>query len=143
MLIGCGKPLLIAPAAASHSLLGTVMVCWKETAEAARAVTAAIPLLAKAERVVIAGVAEEDQSLSDGMADLARQLAWQGIVATVELIPLAAGGALETLMATARPVRADLLIMGGYGHSRTREFTLGGVAQSVLEAADITVFMMH
>jgi len=143
MLIGSGKPLLIAAAEPSHSLLGTVMVCWKETPEAARAVTAAIPLLIKAEHVVLTGVEGGDPSLRNGLADLSRQLAWYGIASTVELIPSASGPALEMLMATAHTLHADLLIMGGYGHSRTREFIFGGVTQSVLEAADIAVFMMH
>ena len=60
LLLGSGRPLLIPSRSPSHPLLGTVMVCWKETAEAARAVGAAMPLLAKAEHVFLAGVEEED-----------------------------------------------------------------------------------
>ena len=143
MLIGCGKPLLIASAEPPHALLGTVMVCWKETPEVARAVSAAMPLLFKAERVVLAGVDEGDPSLGDGLAELSRQLAWHGVGATVKPVLPAAGPVVETLMATARSVNADLLVMGGYGHSRTREFIFGGVTQSVLKSADIAVLIMH
>jgi nucleotide-binding universal stress UspA family protein len=143
LLLGCGRPLLIAPPRLSDPLLGTVMVCWKETAEAARAIGAAMPLLAKAERVVLAGVEEGDPSLADGLADLSHQLTWHGVSVSAEFIPSAAGAAGEMLMATARAHDANLLVMGGYGHSRTREIVFGGFTQSVLESAEMTVFLMH
>jgi nucleotide-binding universal stress UspA family protein len=143
LLLGCGRPLLIVSGRPSHPLLGTVMVCWKETAEAARAVSAAMPLLAKAERVVLAGIEEDDPWLANALADLARQLAWHSISANVDFIPSSTGTVTETLMATARSHRADLLVMGGYGHSHMREIIFGGFTQSVLECADITAFVMH
>ena len=143
LLLGCGRPLLIAPAQLSDSFFGTVMVCWKETAEAARAVAAAMPLLAKADRVILASVEEDDPSLAHGLADLARHLAWHGISDEIELIPAAAGAAGEMLMARARSHRANLLVMGGYGHGRGREFVFGGFTRSVLESAEMPVFMMQ
>jgi nucleotide-binding universal stress UspA family protein len=142
LVLGSGRPLLIAPLQPSDPLLGTVMVCWKETTEAARAVGAAMPLLAKAERVILAGVEEDDPSLAGGLADLSRQLAWHGVRAKIEFMP-AAGAAGEMLMATARSHDANLLVMGGYGHGRAREIVFGGFTQSVLESAEMTVFLMH
>ena len=139
LLLGCGRPLMIA----LGPLLGTVLVCWKETAEAARAVAAAMPLLAKAEHVILASVQEDDPSLADGLADLARHLAWHGISAGIELIPAAAGAAGEMLMARARAHGANLLVMGGYGHGRAREIVFGGFTRAVLESAEMPVFMMH
>jgi nucleotide-binding universal stress UspA family protein len=143
ILLGCGRPLLIAPPQPPRLLVGTVMVCWKETAEAARAVAAAMPLLVSAKRVVLAGVEEHDRSLGNGLADLSRQLAWHGISATVEFISSAAGPARELLISAARSHRVDLLVMGGYGHSRAREIIFGGVTHSVLESSDTPVFLMH
>ena len=143
MLLGCGRPLLIAPRLPSNALLGTIMVCWKETANAARALGAAMPLLAKAERVVLAGVEEKDAGLADGLADLSRQLEWHGVSARLEFVPSGGGPPGEALMAMARSHEASLLVMGGYGHSHTRETIFGGFTQSVLEAADITAFLMH
>ena len=119
------------------------MVCWKETAEAARAVAAAMPLLVKAERVVLASVEEHDPSLADGLADLSRQLVWHGVNAEVEFMSSAAGPAGEVLKATARSHQVDLLVMGSYGHSRMREIVFGGFTQSVLESAEMPVFLMH
>jgi nucleotide-binding universal stress UspA family protein len=143
LLLGSGRPLLIAPPRVPERLFGTVMVCWKETAEAARAVGAAMPLLAKAEHIILAGVEENDLFLADGLADLARQLVWHGISAKIEFMASVAGEAGEMLMATARSHDADLLVMGGYGHSRAREFVFGGFTWSVLESAEMPVFIMH
>ena len=143
LLLGCGRPLLIASPQVSDPLLGTVMICWKETAEAARAVGAAMPLLVKAEHVVLAGVEENDPSLADGLTDLARQLAWHGIKAKIEFVSQAVGSAGQTLMATVRSYDANLVVMGGYGHSRAREIVFGGFTRSVLESAEIPVLMMH
>jgi nucleotide-binding universal stress UspA family protein len=143
LLFGCGRPLLIPSRQPLGPVLGTVMVCWKETAEAARAVGAAMPLLAKAERVVLAGVEEDDALLADGLADLSRQLAWHGVNASGEFIPSGAGRASEMLLAMARSHNASLLVMGGYGHGHIREIIFGGFTQSVLESVDITAFVMH
>jgi nucleotide-binding universal stress UspA family protein len=143
LLLGCGRPLLIPSRQPLGPVLGTVMVCWKETAEAARAVGAAMPLLAKAERVVLAGVEEDDALLADRLADLSRQLAWHGVNARPEFIPSGGGPSGELLMATARAHGANLLVMGGYGHSHMREVIFGGFTQSVLQSPDITALLMH
>jgi nucleotide-binding universal stress UspA family protein len=143
ILLGSGRPLLIAPPQSPRRLLGTVVVCWKETAEAARAIAAAMPLLINAERVVLAGVQEHDPSLAEGLADLARQLTWHGLSADTQILQSAAGSVRETLMTMASAEHADLLVMGGYGHSRAREILFGGFTQSILESAEIAVFLMH
>jgi nucleotide-binding universal stress UspA family protein len=143
LLLGSGRPLLIAAPQPSRELLGTVMVCWKETAEAARAVAAAMPLLTSSARVILAGVEERDPSLHAGLTEVSLQLAWHGVSAVVEFKSSTAGSASEMLMATARSHHADLLVMGGYGHSRMRETIFGGFTRSVLESADIAVFLMH
>jgi nucleotide-binding universal stress UspA family protein len=142
LLMGSGRPLLIASAKPPPSL-DTIMVCWKETAEAARAVAASMPFLANAKRVIIAAVGEGDPSLSDSLADLSRQLAWHGITARIELISSHGRPASEVLLASARSQRADLLVMGAYGHSRVRQVVFGGFTQSVIESADAAVLMMH
>jgi nucleotide-binding universal stress UspA family protein len=77
------------------------------------------------------------------LTDLSRQLAWHGITAEVKFMSSAAEPAGEVLKATARFSSADLLVMGGYGHSRMREIAFGGFTQSVLESAEMPVFLMH
>jgi hypothetical protein len=79
LLVGCGRPVLIAGAAPVPSLEGTLMVCWKETPEAARAVNAAMPFLTKARRVVVVSIAENGDNPAESLAEVARQLAWNSV----------------------------------------------------------------
>jgi nucleotide-binding universal stress UspA family protein len=143
LLLGCGRPLLIATTQPPGTLAGTILVCWKETAEAARAVGAAMPLLGCAGRVVIVAVEEGDRDSASGVAELARQMRWHGIAAETELLPQDRRPVQEILADAGRRHRADLMVMGGYGRSRARELILGGVTQSVLEGAELPVFLLH
>lgn len=142
LLLGCGRPLLIASSRPPRTLAGTIVVCWKEAPEAARAVTAAMPLLRMADRVVVVGVDDGPASSEEAVADLARQLLWHGIAGEARF--LSAGSTVqETLFAAARSYGADLLVLGGYSRSRAREMIFGGVTRSVLEGADLPVFVLH
>jgi len=80
LLIGCGRPVLLTAPKLRPSLLGTVMVCWQETAQAARALGAALPLLAKSDRVLIVRV-DDGSSAPEDVVAIARYLAWHGIEA--------------------------------------------------------------
>jgi nucleotide-binding universal stress UspA family protein len=119
------------------------MVCWKESAEAARAVNAAMPFLIHARRVVIASVAETGESLAEALSDVARQLAWNGVRA--ELRPLVAAGAAipGVLASAAQDCNADLMVLGAYGHSRMREILFGSCTRSVIHDAGMPVLLMH
>ena len=119
------------------------MICWKGTAEAARAVAAAMPFLTRAGHVILAGVEERDPSLAAGLTDLSLPLAWHGVSAVIEFLSGNSGSAGDMLLATARSHHADLLVRGGYGHSRMGETIFGGFTRSVLESADPAVFVMH
>jgi nucleotide-binding universal stress UspA family protein len=143
LLLGGGRPLLVAPAKPAGRSVSTVMVCWKETAEAARALGAALPLLAKAERVVLLGVKERDPSLAGSLDDLSTQLAWHGINADVDFRSSVTGPVREVLLSAIRSYDADLVVMGAYGHSRTRQTIFGGFTRSVLESSEIAALLMH
>ena len=143
ILLGCGRPLLIPSTRPPASLTGTIMVCWKETAEAARALGAAMPFLAKAGRVVIVTVEEGDSAAADGLAELTHQLRWHGIDAVTERLPTDRRPISEILADAASRHHADLMVMGGYGRGRARELILGGVTQSTLDGAEIPVFLLH
>jgi nucleotide-binding universal stress UspA family protein len=119
------------------------MVSWKATAEAARAVGAALPLLVKAERVVLLGVKERDPSLASSLDDLCSQLAWHGINADVDFRSTVTGPIREVLLSAIRSHDADLVVMGAYGHSRTRQTIFGGFTRSVLESSEIAALLMH
>ncbi len=137
-----GRPLLIAPSAARSSITGTAFVCWKESPEAARALNAALPLLARTQRVVVASVAEEPDQTEHPIRAVARYLAFHGIAAETRLLPQNAPVA-DVLAAAADAHEADLIVLGAYGHSKAREIVLGGCTRSFLEGARIPILMMQ
>ena len=141
-LLGSGRPVLRPPAAPLAALPDTVVIAWKAAPEAARAVTAAMPLIAAAKRVLIVTVAEE-MGLSDQEgARLATSLRWHGLDVSARHLQPGAAGAADTLLAAARE-EAALVVMGAYGHSRLREWVFGGFTRHVLRGAEVPVLMMH
>jgi nucleotide-binding universal stress UspA family protein len=142
LLIGCGRPVLIANAAPPPTLTGTIMVCWKETAESARAVGAAMPLLTHAKRTVIVSVAE-NQDLTEPLSDIVRQLAWNGVHAETRIITPNGTAMPAVLASAAQECGADLMVLGAYGHSRMHEILFGSCTQSVIQNADRPVLLMH
>jgi nucleotide-binding universal stress UspA family protein len=144
LLLGCGRPLLIAPSDAPLRALGTVVVCWKETRDAARAVSAALPVLQKAARVVVLSVDEDGSvALPEAVGEVARALAWNGIAAEAEVLPRSGRATSDALFAAARAHGADLVVMGAYGHRYLREALFGGCTQSVIDSGQCPVFLVH
>jgi nucleotide-binding universal stress UspA family protein len=142
LLLNCGCPIVIAADSPKTSLGGTIVVGWKETLEAVRALTAAIPLLQRARRVVLVNIAEGDAR--PGILEAAaRRLAWHGIVAETRLIGDKSRPAEVHLPELAAELRADLLAVGGYGHSPLREGVFGGVTRTLIDHAELPVFMLH
>jgi nucleotide-binding universal stress UspA family protein len=142
LLLRSGRPVVIAPEAAPRSVSGTIVVGWKETPEAARAVSAALPLLKQAEQVILLGVTEAGSAPPEALRDLARQLAWHGIRAETRLVGEGAQGAAQLAQAAVH-WHADLLVAGAYGHAPLRELVFGGVTRSLIEGAPLPVFMLH
>ena len=142
-LINSGRPLLIPPSAAISAVPGTVLIAWKSTPETARAVAAAMPFLSIAKQIVIVTVAEEEKTIAEeGAARLMANLRWDGFSASVCRLEPGPQGAAETLLAAARE-EAALLVMGGYGHGRVREWIFGGFTQRILREAEIPVLIAH
>jgi len=143
LLLRSGRPLLLAGSSAPRRLTGTVMMCWKECAEAARALSAAMPLLSKSDRVVFVTVPEAGHGEADAVRDVVRKMAWHGIHASVQVIASNGRSVADALRAAAESCGADLVVMGGYGHRRIREVLFGGCTQSALEAGERPVLVMH
>jgi nucleotide-binding universal stress UspA family protein len=101
----------------------------------------AMPFLARAKEVVVLTVNErpDEHATTDR---LVRGLGWHGLTARAEQLHPGAEGAVATLLAAAKD-RADLLVMGGYGHTRLREWVFGGFTQQVLDAAPLPVLIAH
>jgi nucleotide-binding universal stress UspA family protein len=141
VLLETGRPILIPPASAMPATFERIAIAWKPTPQAARAVAFAMPFLTRAKEIVVVTVEEEAERGGD--ADrLVRNLAWHGLTAnTLQLTPAPAGAAATLLPGIAG--RADLLVMGGYGHSRLREWVFGGFTQLVLADAPLPVLLAH
>jgi nucleotide-binding universal stress UspA family protein len=143
LLVESGRPILIAPCSPPKTIAGTILVAWKETSEAARALGAAQPLLERAGKVVVANV-YEGNGAPESLGDLANGLAWHGINATTRIIENASHRAPgELLLDTAAELGADLLVIGGYGHGPLREAVFGGVTAALIRHADCPVLMVH
>jgi len=141
-LLETGRPLLIPTASetAPAAVDGTVAIAWKATPQAARAVAAAMPFIARAKEVVVMTVEEAEGS--GDVERLVRNLAWHGCRVRAESLASDGGDAAEILLAAAQE-RAGLLVMGGYGHSRVREWVFGGFTRRVLADAPLSVLMAH
>ena len=146
VIIGAGRPVVLAPQQPGKDPIRTVAVAWKDTAEAARALTAAMPILAKAQRIEILSANETDGEVThclDCSENIVRQLRWHGLNATTHFILPAGRSVPDAILETAHGLNADLLVMGGYGHGRLREFVFGGFTRRILDGADLPVFLFH
>lgn len=142
LLAESGRPLLLAPAAVRAQMTGTALVCWKEKADSARALAAALPLLAHSKRVVIAS-ADEGHGSPRNLDHLAQRLEWNGIVADTRWLPADTQPVTQRLESVADEIDADLIVMGGHGHGALREMMFGGCTRHFLDRGDRPVLMMH
>jgi nucleotide-binding universal stress UspA family protein len=141
-LIDSGRPLLIPPPAPLIAVPKTIAVAWKPTPQVARALTAAQPFLQIAEQIVIMTVAEGQRAHEEEADRLISGLRWHNIPVSARHLRPGAHGAAETLVSAAAE-HAALLVMGGYGRSRLREWIFGGFTLSVLRGAEVPVLMAH
>jgi nucleotide-binding universal stress UspA family protein len=142
-LMESGRPVLVAPPAAPASVGRVVTIAWKGTREAAGAVSAALPFIARAERVVILTIDEDDPAEDRSPELLQRVLRWHNPAVLMHRLVREHGSVAETLLAAAMHAESDLLVMGGYGHTRLREAVFGGFTRHVLERAELPVLMAH
>lgn len=143
LLLSCGRPLLLASPQAPQRLTGTIIVCWRETPDAARALSVAMPFLTKAERVVFVGVQEKGNDIAEALSDVAAQFRWCGVPAEVRAISPEGRAIADVLASAADACAADLMVMGAYGHSRMREVIFGGCTQAVIGHATRPVLLLH
>lgn len=149
IMLGCGgTPCLIVPEMQDKlPMFNRIAIAWNGSTEALRAVHAALPLLIRAWKVVIFNrggtrASRMDQWLPgfDLVSYLQRR---HGVVAETHALPDRDAGIGDDLLHAAGQVQAELLVMGGYGHTRLREWILGGATREVLEKTTIPVLMRH
>ena len=144
LVMQAGRPVLIVPPQVSSLRLDHILIGWKDTREARRAVLDAVPLMAKATRVTIVEIAPEDalSAARSRVGDVAAWLGRHGVSALSQTV-LAKGDNAVQMAAIAEEGAADVIVAGAYGHSRFREWVLGGVTRDLLLRADRCVFVSH
>jgi nucleotide-binding universal stress UspA family protein len=144
-LFDSGRPVIIVPYIQKAPLkLDRVMVCWDGSRAAARAIGDAMPLMQRAGSVEVVAVTNErgKQDQVEG-ADIGAHLARHGLNVEVKRIPLGDIDVADMLLSHAADAEIDFIVMGGYGHSRLRQFVLGGVTRSILRSMTAPVLMSH
>jgi nucleotide-binding universal stress UspA family protein len=134
LILSAGRPILFASKDHRPMTAENVFVAWKDTREARRAVVDALPFLVSARHVLVATIAEDERvSARDSVADVVRFLMKHGVKARSEVLDADKMDAAEALLTTATETDAELVVAGGYGHSRLREWAFGGVTRSLLD----------
>ena len=139
-LVKIGRPVLLGTQT-PKSLTGKVMIAWDGSPAASRAVVSAMPFLEKADKIVLLSCCKASQKL--GIGEVEEYLALHGLGCTEEAVDPGRRGIGETLLDAALKGGADLLVMGGYGHSQLGEIVFGGVTQHVRWHASLPVLMIH
>jgi nucleotide-binding universal stress UspA family protein len=147
VILGCGRPALVVPYIGPAATFGErAMVAWDASREAARAVNDALPLLERAKAVSVVSVNPGDKPFGHGEepgADIGLHLARHGIKVEVERVEARELDTANAILSHLASEGADLLVMGAYGHSRMREFVLGGVTRTILAEMTVPVLMSH
>jgi nucleotide-binding universal stress UspA family protein len=144
-LFNSGRPVLVVPYVhASPLSLKKVMLCWDGGRPAARAMADALPLLKRAGKVdVVTFTTERSRPEDLPAADVAHHLARHGLTVELQRVPVAGIDIASAILSHAADTSTDLLVMGGYGHSRLREFILGGATRGILAAMTVPTLLSH
>jgi nucleotide-binding universal stress UspA family protein len=143
-LFGSGRPVIIVPAAANKiELAGTVVVAWDGSAEAARALNDALTFLKPPKRIVLLVGVPKEEGAEPEIGDMVAHLTRRGVAAEVMRFSTGDGDIGKAIIANAKELDADMIVMGAFHHSRWREFILGGVTLTMLEEANVPLFMAH
>jgi nucleotide-binding universal stress UspA family protein len=145
VLFDSGRPVIFVPYIQKTGMtLRRVMICWDGSRAAARAVADALPFLQKAKQVEVVIVSEKPAKTDEVPgADLGQHLARHGLTVDIKHITSPDIDVPSTILSHAADSDADMLVMGGYGHSRLREFILGGTTRGLLESMTVPVLMSH
>ena len=138
LVMQTGRPLLVVPDPCNWLDLRSILIAWKDTPEARRAIVDALPILRQAKDVAVVEIIEEEPDRFAallGIRDIAVWLSRHNVVAS-EQVPAEKGNAAEQIERIASEVGAGLVVAGAYGHSRLREWVFGGVTRRLLNPSD-------
>ncbi|MBX9777311.1 MAG: universal stress protein [Xanthobacteraceae bacterium] len=145
LVMKLGRPMMIVPPEVDRLQLTSVVVGWKDTREARRAVVDALPLLQKAKEVTVVEIIEDDRDRPAGgrrVADVAAWLARHQVDAS-HMVPNLSGDAVEQLISHASDIGADVIVAGAYGHTRMREWIFGGVTRDLITKSNRCSLLSH
>lgn len=142
VLFGAGRALLLVPPGCRrHGQIQTVLVAWNGSREAARALREGMPFMEQAARTVVLVVDPAPDTRP--WVEMEGHLARHGVVAEAARAETQGRRVADVILDEARSVSADLIIMGGYGHTRLREQVFGGVTREMLSSADSPLLVAH
>jgi nucleotide-binding universal stress UspA family protein len=144
-LFDSGRPVLVVPYTMRDGFKADrPLLCWDGSRSAARAFSDALPLIAKSKTVEVITIASKDSKKGEiAGADIAHHLARHGIKAELNRIVAPDTDVPNTILSHAADSSADLIVMGGYGHSRLREFVLGGATRGILGSMTVPALLSH
>ena len=144
-ILGAGRPVLVVPAAVASLTADHVVVGWRDTREARRAVQDALPFLHEAKRVTIVAICEKDQMETAHLRidDVVHYLARHRVKAEARIEMQLRGSGADQLVGLALDEGSDLLVTGAYGHSRLNEWVFGGMTRDLLISSPICCLMSH
>ncbi len=134
LVMEAGLPVLLLPEREADFRAERILLGWKNTREARRAISVTLPLLKMAQRVLVAAICDEreTETVEQELADVTGRLARHGVNVTTLVEIGAHGPAGANLLRMAQTDKSDLIVTGGYGHSRLREWVLGGVTRDLI-----------
>jgi nucleotide-binding universal stress UspA family protein len=134
LVMKLGRPMMVVPPEVDRLKLASVVVGWKDTREARRAVVDALPLLQKAKEVTVVEMIANDGDRTEAGRRVADVAAWLGRhqVDASHMVPNHRGDAVEQLIRHASDIEADMIVAGAYGHTRMREWIFGGVTRDLI-----------
>ena len=147
LIMQTGRPVLVAPPDAEQLTVTNIVVAWKDTREARRAVSDALPFLKNAQSVLLVEISDSTEAAPAArqrLADVGDHLRRHGIEAEVMVVAEAKNGsAADQLLDIAAQQEADLIVVGGYGHSRLKEWVFGGFTRALLAQTRHAVLFSH
>lgn len=146
VLMGCGRPVLVTPPTRVRSPIGhPALIAWKDCREARHALAGALPLLQRASSVTLYSVctAEENENADGEIAEVVRYLARHEIHAEPVIALADAQPTGRQILQEAMDRNAGLIVAGAYGHTRLREWALGGVTRDLIADSTICLVLAH
>jgi nucleotide-binding universal stress UspA family protein len=140
-MMNAGRPILVVPPQREHLVGDRIVIAWKDTREARRALWDSLPFLKRADTVFVIAVGPSD--CKDSASDVSAYLARHGVASRAFVRPAPEKSAAHEIIRVAEDEGADLIVSGAYGHSRAREWIFGGFTRDLLDNIPVCCLFSH